>query len=114
MNATAVIRFQVEGFHNWLDAPHTRKYLASLHRHIFHVEAHLSLAHNEREVEFHNFLDFCKTHFPGGNMWAKSCETMASELAMKIDNNWPNRKVKVSIFEDNEVGAIVCNYPEDV
>lgn len=113
MNATAVIRFQVEGFHNWLDAPRTRKYLASLHRHIFHVEAHLSLAHNEREVEFHNFLDFCKTHFPGGNLGIQSCETMASELAMKIDNNWPSRKVKVSIFEDNEVGAIVCNYPED-
>ncbi len=110
MNKTAIARFQVEGFHNWPDAKGERDYLVNRHRHLFYVEASIELFHNEREIEFHDFLAFCKTEFLGGEMGSKSCETMASELVIEIENKWSNRKVSVSIFEDNEVGASVSNY----
>lgn len=107
----AVVRFTKEGFHCWPSAPLSRAYLRDSHRHLFFVEAQIEVHHNEREIEFHDFLDFCRGQFQGGDMGAKSCETMASELLQQITRQWPGRFVEVSIFEDGEVGAIVQSSP---
>lgn len=40
-------------------------------------------------------------------MHGKSCETMANDLEEAISEKWDGRGVKVSVFEDGEVGAIV-------
>lgn len=101
----AVIRFTREGFHCWPDAPAHRSYLACRHRHLFYLEVTLEVHHDEREVEYHDLLDFCKAHFPGGELHAQSCEMMARHLAEKVADHYPNRHVEVSCFEDNEVGA---------
>ncbi len=102
----AVVRFTREGWHSWPDAPESRAYLASLHRHLFHVEVQLEVFHAEREVEYHDLLDFCKEHFHGGDRGGVSCETMAKGLAQRITARFPERWGQVSVFEDNEVGAV--------
>jgi hypothetical protein len=52
---SAIVRFQVPGFHCWQGATGDRAYLADRHRHLFHVEAKISIFQNDREVEFHGF-----------------------------------------------------------
>ena len=111
MNKTkmfAIVRYRAEGFHFWQDAPDSRKYLRERHRHMFHVEAKVEVAHEEREIEYHDLLDFCRATFNGGEQWGRSCESMAKDLAKKIATRWPGRDVVVSVFEDGEVGATVC------
>lgn len=99
------VRFQKEGFHYWPKPSEKRAYLGHSHRHLFYVEVSLEVFQNDREVEFHDFLDFCKAGFEGGEMGAQSCETMSETLLNKIAAQYPERQIKVSIFEDGEVGA---------
>lgn len=73
MNKTmAVVRFQIEGFHRWPKATPQRGYLAGRHRHMFHVEAQIELFRDDREIEFHDFLDFCKSIFRAGKCTGKA------------------------------------------
>lgn len=106
-----VIRFVQEGFHRWVNAPELRAYLAQRHRHLFHVEVALQVFDEDREVEFHDLLDFCKAAFPTGDFGGRSCETLAKDLQNTITCRYPNRQVIVSVFEDGEVGARVSGYP---
>lgn len=102
----AVVRFTCAGWHRWPDAPPPRAYLASCHRHLFHVEVRLQVRHDEREVEYHDLLDFCQGAFAGGDMGGASCETMARELAQEVTAQFPWRWLSVSVLEDGEVGAL--------
>lgn len=104
----AIVRFQVPGFHCWQGATGDRAYLADRHRHLFHVEVKIAIFHNDRELEFHDFLDFCRANFPGGEMGGQSCEMMAETLIKAIQTRYPGRSMTVSVFEDGEVGAEVC------
>lgn len=105
----ATVRFVREGFHHWPHPTPPRCYLAQRHRHLFHVEATVEVQHNEREIEFHDFLEFCRNHFGGylenREFGAYSCEALAEALAKKITLQYPNRSVIVKVFEDREVGA---------
>ena len=101
----AIVRFAVEGFHNWPNAVPPREYLAARHRHMFHYEVQIGLVHNDREIEFHDFLAFCKDNCMKGEMGGASCEDMAEALIKKITLRYPGRKVIVKVFEDGEVGA---------
>jgi len=102
----ACITFTQEGFHAWPQAAGKRIYLASRHRHLFHVEVQLEVFHDEREVEYHDLLDFCKACFAGGEMNGQSCETMARTLAEYVAMQYPGRYLTTSILEDGEVGAV--------
>ena len=106
-----IVRFQKSGFHLWPNPTKGREYLGQLHRHLFYIEAEIETHHNEREIEFHDFLDFCQEHFKGGNMGALSCESMAERLIEKITARYPKRQLEVRIFEDNEAGARLCFTP---
>lgn len=106
MSVSGLVRFSVEGFHNWPEATGRRSYLADRHRHVFGVEVVIELRHNERDIEFHDFLDFCKTSFPSGELGGASCETLATDLAQKITAAYSGRAVKVTVLEDGENGSI--------
>lgn len=103
----AIVRFSVEGWHYWPEAHENRRYLRNSHRHVFEVEAQIELRHAEREIEFHDFLMFCKLHFPTGDLGPKSCETLATDLAKEITRTFPGRVVRVTVMEDGENGASV-------
>ena len=106
-NTFAVVRFTAEGRHEWPSATPKREYLSYPHRHIFHIEVRLEVFHDERDVEYHDLLDFCRERFPGGDMGTMSCETMGRQLARSVADFYPGRAVEVYCFEDGEVGAIV-------
>jgi hypothetical protein len=106
-SAHAVVRFTREGWHHWPAAPEERKYLAASHRHLFYVEVEIEVRHNDREIEFHDLLAFCKAKFPTGDFGAASCEMLAQALSQTVQYQWPGRALTVSVFEDNEVGAKV-------
>ena len=106
-NASAVVRFTREGWHRWPGATPERMYLASSHRHLFFVEVEIEVKHDDREIEFHDLLDFCKAQFPTGDFGAASCEMLGAELGRTIQYRWPCRALTVGVFEDNEVGAKV-------
>ena len=107
----AVVRFRREGFHNWPGAEGRRAYLAQRHRHLFHVEVKLEVWDNEREVEYHDLLEYC-THLwdteLGREMGGLSCESMAHYLLAQISRHFgEKRRLSVSVFEDGEVGAVL-------
>lgn len=102
---------QVVGWHNWADAPAHRAYLAHPHRHVFHVKVTIPVEHDDREVEFHDLLDWVHRQGlevigPGGQFGGQSCETIAARLADLVQREY-GRACEVEVSEDGECGAIV-------
>lgn len=105
---TIFVRFQVPGFHHWPNPTLGREYLGKRHRHLFHVEVRMSVDHDDREVEFHDLLDFARHAFAGGELGGQSCEMMARALGKETARRF-GRAVQVSVSEDGEVGAVVLS-----
>jgi len=105
---TAVVRFTVPGFHRWPEAPIGRAYLADSHRHLFHVQVEVDVAHADREVEFHDLLDVARAALPPGDFGRASCEQLAERIGAKVTAAF-QRDAAVEVWEDGEVGArITC------
>jgi len=104
------VRFTREGWHRWPGAPPERDYLASLHRHNFHIEVTTPVEHHERQIEFHDLLDDAKALFSIAE--SDSCETMAANLVKALVDRYAGRPFRVSVFEDGECGATVTG-PHD-
>lgn len=103
----ACVRFMAEGFHNWPAAPESRAYLRARHRHVFRVEVRIEVLHEDREIEYHDLLDFCRAIWPGRELGAASCEMIGRVLGEKILYKWPGRELRIEVWEDGEVGAEV-------
>ena len=105
----AAIKTTFEGFHCWPDAPDTESYLRNPHRHIFYVYLHIQQFADDRDIEYHalkKWLDgiIRKNVLP---LHTKSCEQIAITIKGAAEIDFPSRYVKVSVFEDDENGAIV-------
>lgn len=109
-----VVRFTAEGWHRWPAAPEQRAYLRESHRHMFYVDVTMEVRHHEREVEFHDLLDYARRQFGGGDFGAMSCETMAFELATALRAEFGDRRMGVGVYEDAECGAIVQYTPGEL
>lgn len=112
MKTNIVVRYETEGFHRWKDAPERRWYLRDLHRHLFKIEVAISVKHNDREVEFHDLLDFCKglTHeFHKVDNQNMSCEHHSHAIIRELEKKYPGRAIRCSVFEDGECGAVAMN-----
>jgi hypothetical protein len=106
IDSYAVIRYQVEGFHRWPQAPLERAYLQDRHRHVFHIEVKVQTFHDDREIEFHDLLAWAKATFPGGELGVMSCEVIARFLINSIALRFGgHRRAIVKVFEDGENGA---------
>lgn len=109
------VRFEIVGFHHWSGAPPARDYLASNHRHKFYIEVSVEVTHDDREIELHDLLIFCKRNFTstaaGENFSDQSCEMIAKHLLNSVTREYGSRRVTVSVFEDGEVGAEVIFEP---
>jgi hypothetical protein len=106
------VQLQVEGFHNWPDAPDEVAFLRHRHRHMFHIECRLTVSHADRDVEFfllkraiqrHMYHQYSKDHRSDNicEFGAMSCEMIAIEIMGAFDIDW----CKVS--EDGENYGIV-------
>ena len=106
------VTFQRKGTHCYPDAPEDVAYLRVPHRHLFKFRVEISVTHNEREIEFHQFLNWLESLYDGGtlNMDSKSCETIASELLGTIHGRYPDRVIFIEVSEDGECGAVLRSY----
>lgn len=103
------ITFQRAGIHCYPTAPDDVAYLRIPHRHLFKFKVGIEVEHNERDIEFHQFLNWCMAQYEQGvlQLDSKSCETIASELAHQINIRYPNRAIEVEVSEDGECGAVI-------
>ena len=112
---SVIVKTSYEGVHCWPQAPQEVAYLANPHRHIFHIEAEIEVFHNDRELEFimiKHKIDRCiGWHLDNNGVWqmgAMSCEQVAEEvLGMLQEEYGTDRRMCVSVFEDNENGCRV-------
>jgi len=103
------VTFQKEGIHRYPDAPDEVEFLRHPHRHMFHFRVEIEVFHDDRDIEFIMFkreleglyaedgileLDYC------------SCEMLADALAGYIQQEYPDRDLKIEISEDGENGAV--------
>lgn len=99
------MRLRFEGWHCWASAPAEHKYLASRHRHEFHVTAEKRVRHHDRDVEFialkRRMAYWISRAYPGGELGSRSCEEIATDLLVEFGLS------RCEVFEDGENGAIV-------
>jgi len=103
-----VVRTRFEALHRWPGATPNVFYLASPHRHLFHVEVVIRVLHDDRDVEFFTVKEeldtFLSLQYARRNIGARSCEMIAREIRERFAD-WD--VVRVSVFEDGENGAEV-------
>lgn len=111
MKTSIVIRFQLEGFHNWPQAKDLMPsvaFLSERHRHMFHFELTKRVTHSDRDVEIILFkrevMKYLTDRYGSPcEFGSRSCEDLAEELINEF------LCVRVSVLEDNENGAVVLN-----
>jgi len=106
------VKHDFEGFHFYEGAPDEVKFLRYVHRHIFNVHAKLTVYHDDRELEFimvkRDLAKHIDETYP--DKVVGSCEMVAEELVHYLKDRYgADREVEVSVYEDNENGAIVSS-----
>ena len=116
---TIFVRFQKEGIHCYpLAATHPAlktgdeydvSFLGTPHRHIFHFEVTIEVFHNDRDIEFIQFKRWLENQYSQGilELNYKSCEMISDDLYEVIATRYSNRKVVITVSEDNENGATI-------
>lgn len=103
-----MVTFDRVGFHCYPNAPEEVDYLATRHRHKFFFKVTVPVEHNERDLEFHMFLTKITGWYDSSalELNAKSCETIAEQLALKILGVYSKLHFcEVEVWEDQECGA---------
>ena len=114
------VTFQREGIHRYPAASEDQKlisvsFLAYPHRHIFHFRIRVSVAHNDRDIEFIMFKRELEALYNDSLLLLdhKSCEMIAEDLIEYVAKKYPGRYIEVGISEDGENGAILKYYPNE-
>ena len=114
-NATRGIwlTFQKPGFHYYPAAATEESledvsYLGNKHRHLFKFKVWIEIFHNDRELEFHQVLNFCEALFESQiDIDSKSVEMLSDDLYEQLAFKYPERNIKISISEDGECGCLI-------
>lgn len=108
------VTFQRKGIHRYPAAATEPKladvkYLGDAHRHLFKFKISIDVFHNDRDLEFHQFLNWLESLYDDGiiQLDYRSCEMISDELASKINDKFPNREITIDVSEDGEVGSFV-------
>lgn len=109
------VTFQRVGFHHFPGAAGVGfedvSYLSHTHRHLFKFKVSIEVFHDDRELEFHQFLNWLESVLDDRiNIDNKSCEMLADILAASIYEKYPGRNFDIEVSEDGECGVTV-NYP---
>lgn len=102
----ASVRFQWEGFHCWKDAPEEVPFLRNIHRHMFHFEVNVQQFGDDRDLEYFILSRKIQQWFKN-QTWVvtTSCEMYAIAIKRWLEQEYPDRIVEVSCYEDGENGA---------
>jgi hypothetical protein len=109
----ASVGWKFEEFHAWEQAPDEVGFLRFPHRHIFHVRARVQQFEGDRELEY--FILRAKVRDIVNDMletkWERprgmSCEAAARHIKRQLEITFPDRLVRVSLYEDGENGCDV-------
>lgn len=103
-----------EGVHYYPQASSDPKlsdvsYLGNEHFHYFYFYVTLQVHHNDRDLEFHQFRRWCESLYSTGVMDINnhSCEMLAEDLIKAINDKYPDRSIKVEVYEDDINGAVL-------
>lgn len=114
VNRMIYVTFQRKGVHRYPAANFDPRltdvsYLGNEHRHLFHFKIFISVEHSDRALEFHQFLNWVESLYDSGVLQLdnQSCEMIAENLYVHINERYPNRRVIIDISEDDECGAIL-------
>lgn len=105
-----IITTQFEALHRWKGCHIVSKfYLKDFHRHVFHVKMKARVSHNERDIEFidlkEQVIQYIRKNYEYKAL-EMSCETIATQLKEAFSKY---SVFYVSVMEDNENGAEVCD-----
>jgi hypothetical protein len=86
-------------------------YLGHPHRHLFKFKIHIQVFHDDREIEFHQFLNWVESLYDKKTLELdyKSCEMISDDLAAKIQAKFQGRDLTIEVSEDGECGSY-CVY----
>ena len=111
------VTFTKEGIHKYpaaLDDPalatgdeYDVSFLGYPHRHTFHFKVQIQVTHNDRDIEFIQFKRWLENLYKEDilELDYKSCEMIADDLYLQINNKYPGRFVVINVAEDNENGC---------
>jgi len=106
------VTFQRAGFHRYPAASEDPKlsdvsYLGSRHRHLFKFRVEIEIFHNDRELEFHQVLNYCESLYKDNYLEIdyKSVEMLADDLYLQLSNRYPDRYMAIEVSEDGECGC---------
>lgn len=109
MKNTVIIQFEIEGFHQYPNAPQEVNFLSDRHRHTFKVKAGYSVKDLNREKEIFIERDYIKEYltesygFPC-EFGPMSCEMIAKEILTFAQEDG---MVWCEVWEENTGGARV-------
>jgi len=112
------VTFQRAGFHRYPAAEWDKQladvsYLSQRHRHLFQFRVGIQVWHNDRELEFHQVLNFCESLFTTGALEIdyKSVEMLADDLYLKLAGRYGTQRcMEITVSEDGECGCVI-HYP---
>ncbi len=109
---TIWVTFQRKGLHKYPGAPEDVSYLSLTHRHLFKFKVTIEVTHSNRDIEFHQFLNWLESLYEDSvlDLAFKSCEMLADDLAVCIQDKFgKDRTLSIEISEDGECG-VTCTY----
>ena len=82
------------------------------HRHTFHFKVAIEVFHDDRDIEFIQFKRWLENLYSTGTLQLdyKSCEMIADDLYLAINERYKGREVEIDVSEDDENGCH-CVYP---
>jgi len=116
------VTFTKEGIHKYpaaLDDPalatgdeYDVSFLGYPHRHTFHFKVQIQVTHNDRDIEFIQFKRWLENLYKEDLLQLdyKSCEMIADDLYLQINEKYPGRFVVIDVAEDGENGCQIV-YP---
>ena len=116
------VTFTKEGIHKYpaaLDDPalatgdeYDVSFLGYPHRHTFHFKVQIQVTHNDSDIEFIQFKRWLENLYKEDilELDYKSCEMIADDLYLHINNKYPGRFVVIDVAEDGENGCQIV-YP---
>ena len=92
-------------------------FLGIPHRHTFHFKVQIQVTHNDRDIEFIQFKRWMERLYAEVDSSTsvlqlnhKSCEMIADDLYLQINEKYPGRFVVIDVAEDGENGCQIV-YP---
>lgn len=115
---TIFVTFRRKGLHRFPGAATEHrledvKYLGDIHRHVFHFRVEIDVFHDDREIEFHQFLNWIEGLYNDKvlELDFMSCEMISDVLAERIMDKYPGRKLNIQVVEDGENGSDISYVP---